>query len=330
MNKLIKKQVHLPDNIKDLTKFVLIGREKLVAVRAAIRVVDKLGLATDVREQKREEASMLAGALLDAESRIGDLIKNNETGHGGSIDGKKGGSRKTLPKGITHKQSSAFQILSNNKDIVEQVKAEAEENDDLPTRTEVLRRVKEEEREKTISNIKTKIDNNKVFGKHDVVILDPPWEYGRKYDPKASRVASPYPEQNKEEIYNSCKDFFKNDCVLWLWTTHQFIWQAKELLEEWGFEYKAILTWNKEAMGMGSWLRMQCEFCLLGIKGKPAFKNTTERDIIIEKRREHSRKPKVFYDIVKKTCYGSIFEYYSREKKDGIITAGVEDGKMGR
>ena len=88
MNKLIKKQVHLPDNIKDLTKFVLIGREKLVAVRAAIRVVDKLGLATDVREQKREEASMLAGALLDAESRIGDLIKNNETGHGGSIDGK--------------------------------------------------------------------------------------------------------------------------------------------------------------------------------------------------------------------------------------------------
>ena len=327
MNKLVKKQNYLPDNIKDLTKFVLIGREKLVAVRAAIRVVDKLGLATDVREQKREEATWLAGALLDAEARMGELIKN--------IPNKKassGAGTRSLPNSITKKQSHHFQTLAENKDIIEQVKADAEAEDDLPTRTEVLRRVKEEERDKDLQNIKKKIDktNTKIVDKYDVVILDPPWLYGRIYNPKSSRVASPYPEQTDKEIYDTCKNFFKSDCVLWLWTTHQFIWQAKELLDSWGFDYKATLVWNKDTMGMGSWLRMQCEFCLLGIKGNPVFKNTTERDIIIEKRREHSRKPKAFYDLVKKTCYGSIFEYYSREKKEGIITRGIENDKMGR
>lgn len=122
MNKLVKKQNYLPDNIKDLTKFVLIGREKLVAVRAAIRVVDKLGLATDVREQKREEATWLAGALLDAEARIGELLPK-VVKHGGQSD-----RGVTLPEGISKKQSSAFQTLAENKDIIEQVKADAEES----------------------------------------------------------------------------------------------------------------------------------------------------------------------------------------------------------
>ena len=126
MNKLVKKQNYLPDNIKDLTKFVLIGREKLVAVRAAIRAVDKLGLATDVREQKREEATWLAGALLDAEARIGEILKV-QTVRGGSLN-YKSGAKKSLPEGITHKQSSAFQTLADNKDIIEQVKADAEES----------------------------------------------------------------------------------------------------------------------------------------------------------------------------------------------------------
>ena len=41
MNNLIKSQKMLPDNIKELTKFVLIGREKLISVRACIRAIIK-------------------------------------------------------------------------------------------------------------------------------------------------------------------------------------------------------------------------------------------------------------------------------------------------
>ena len=56
--------------------------------------------------------------------------------------------------GISKYQSSAFQTLAENPEIIEQVKAEAIENDDLPTRTEVLRKVKEKEKTSRIETEK--------------------------------------------------------------------------------------------------------------------------------------------------------------------------------
>lgn len=75
MSDLIMSMANLPNTIEDLSKFVLVGREKLTAVRAEIRAIDKLELAQEVREQKKNEAIMLGEALLDAEVKIGDLLK---------------------------------------------------------------------------------------------------------------------------------------------------------------------------------------------------------------------------------------------------------------
>lgn len=170
MGNIIPAQNNLPDNIEDLSKFVLVGREKLVSVKAEIRAIDKLNLATEVRDQKKEECSMLAEALLDAETRLGDLLKqipkatkgNQYTGkmvvdsgvHNQKIKNDSGvhsaennriSSRFEKPKhevieelGFNRKQANRFEILANNKDLVEQVKQEARENDDIPTRTRVL------------------------------------------------------------------------------------------------------------------------------------------------------------------------------------------------
>lgn len=85
-NAIVLKKENLPDNIEDLAKFILVGREKLVSVRAAIRAIDKLELAEEVREQKREEAQMLAEALIDAEVRIGDLLKTIPKAQGKRTD----------------------------------------------------------------------------------------------------------------------------------------------------------------------------------------------------------------------------------------------------
>lgn len=65
---------HLPSSVDDLAKFVLVGREKLVAVRAEIRAIEKVGLAQEVREQKLREAQDISEAVLDAEVRIGELM----------------------------------------------------------------------------------------------------------------------------------------------------------------------------------------------------------------------------------------------------------------
>ena len=73
-NKIINQQNNLPTTVEDLSKFVLIGREKLNAVRAEIRAIDKVEFATEVREQKLSEAQDIAEAVLDAEVRLGELI----------------------------------------------------------------------------------------------------------------------------------------------------------------------------------------------------------------------------------------------------------------
>ena len=149
----------LPDKIEDLAKFVLVGREKLTSVRAEIRAISKLELAEEVREQKREEAQMLAEALMDAEVKIGDLLKKipkNNTFKGNqykevnSQQCEKGSQSKqeVIRKlGFNKDQANRFETMASNKDIVEQVKAEARENEDIPTRTRVLQLVKEKTKE---------------------------------------------------------------------------------------------------------------------------------------------------------------------------------------
>ena len=62
-------------------------------------------------------------ALLDAEVRMGEILK--ETEHRGKGGSHPGGSSFPLPKGITKNQSAQFQALAKHTDIVEKVKAEA-------------------------------------------------------------------------------------------------------------------------------------------------------------------------------------------------------------
>ena len=71
---IVSRENKLPATIEDLSKFVLVGRGKLVAVRAEIRAIEKVGLAQEVRTQKLAEAQDIAEAVLDAEVRIGELM----------------------------------------------------------------------------------------------------------------------------------------------------------------------------------------------------------------------------------------------------------------
>lgn len=157
MSNLVVQQTNLPNTLEDLSNFVLVGREKLTAVRAEIRAINKLQLAEDVREQKKEEAQMLAEALLDAEVRIGDLLKQIPKAQGTRTDIKKPidtsvvkleTKKDTIERlGFNQKQAERFETLSSNKEIVEKVKEEARENEDIPTRSRVLQLVKEKSKE---------------------------------------------------------------------------------------------------------------------------------------------------------------------------------------
>lgn len=164
-------------------------------------------------------------------------------------------------------------------------------------------------------------------GKYNLIVMDPPWPYGIEYNRKLG-TGSPYSELTIEQIKNLQLPCFK-DCVLWLWTTQRFIFEAKNIMDYWNFEYKHILVWDKINPGQGKWLKSQVEFCLLGIKGNPKWDLFNERNIIREVRREHSRKPESFYAMAEKlTKTKNKIDMFSREKRDGWNNWGNETDKF--
>jgi len=153
-------------------------------------------------------------------------------------------------------------------------------------------------------------------GLFHVISIDPPWPYGTEYDPIGRRAANPYPEMSLEQIA-ALSIPAADDCVLWLWTTHKFMRDAYALLDGWGFRDVAILTWAKDRIGLGSWLRSQSEFCVMAVKGSPVVTLTNQSTVLHGPLREHSRKPDEFYELVESLCVGRKLDFFSREPREG-------------
>jgi N6-adenosine-specific RNA methylase IME4/DNA-binding XRE family transcriptional regulator len=245
---------------------------------------------------------------------------------------KKIDTREELAKiaGVSHDTIHKVETIENKATPEIKAKLQTQEYSINQAYKEIKKEEKIQQRTELIEKQKKEIAENKLpelSGLYDIISIDPPWNYGREYDPENSRVANPYPEMTIEEI-KSLKLPFTENSIIFLWTTHKFLPDAFDILKNWGFEYKATLVWNKEKIGMGAWFRMQCEFCLFAIKGKPFWNNTTERDIIIESRREHSRKPDTFFEMVNKICVGRKLEYFAREKREGWDVFGNDLNKF--
>lgn len=162
---------------------------------------------------------------------------------------------------------------------------------------------------------------------YSCIVIDPPWGYGTEYDPNGRRAANPYPEMTLEQIKN-IKLPATNDCVLWLWTTHKFMRHSFDIIDTWGFRDVSILTWKKDRIGLGSWLRSQSEFCIMCVKGSPVVNLSNQSTVIEGKLREHSRKPDEFYSMVDALCVGTKLDYFSREQRNGWDTFGNDESKF--
>lgn len=148
-------------------------------------------------------------------------------------------------------------------------------------------------------------------GPFQVVVADPPWQYD-------TGSSLPYPTMPIEEIKAMpVRELADENATLWLWTTNTHLPVAFDVLAAWGFEYKTILTWVKDRMGTGEWLRGQTEHCLLGARGKPVFLHGSDGTALEAARREHSRKPEEFYALVERVCPGSRVELFARQQREG-------------
>jgi N6-adenosine-specific RNA methylase IME4 len=112
------------------------------------------------------------------------------------------------------------------------------------------------------------------------------------------------------------------DALLWLWSTNAYLGDAWSVARAWGFQQKTVLTWVKDRIGLGNWLRGQTEHCLLAVRGKPVVTLTNQSTLIQGAVREHSRKPEEFYALVESLCPGSKVELFARTRRKGWISHG--------
>lgn len=145
------------------------------------------------------------------------------------------------------------------------------------------------------------------MGPYSIVYADPPWAFKAwTGDHLPSRAADAHystmtmDDIKKIPVASWCAD----DATLFMWVVWPTLPDALEVMRAWGFEYKTCaFTWMKADpyrlfaleedvyMGMGYWTRANSEVCLLGTRGKPKRVDAGVRQGIIEKKREHSRKP---------------------------------------
>jgi N6-adenosine-specific RNA methylase IME4 len=161
------------------------------------------------------------------------------------------------------------------------------------------------------------------LGPYRVIVADPPWPYEKRQEDPSHRGVLPYTSMSIEQICaeaDKVASIAHDDCVLWLWATNHHMREAFEVLDAWDFQQKTILTWVKDKMGMGDWLRGQTEHCLMAVRGNPIVELTNQTTVLSGKVREHSRKPDEFYAFVERLCpaprYASLFSRSKRERWD--------------
>jgi N6-adenosine-specific RNA methylase IME4/ParB-like chromosome segregation protein Spo0J len=159
-------------------------------------------------------------------------------------------------------------------------------------------------------------------GPFQVIVADPPWRYD-------SGGSLPYPTMDIEEIKAMpVGEIADDNAILWLWTTNAHLRVAFDVVAAWGFEYRTLLTWVKDRMGTGEWLRGQTEHCMLAIRGKPVFLHGNHTTVLQAARREHSRKPEEFYVLVEAISPGGKLDLFARQARKGWHVFGNEIGKF--
>ena len=88
------------------------------------------------------------------------------------------------------------------------------------------------------------------------------------------------------------------------------------------------MTWAKDRVGTGRWLRGQTEQCLLLSRGQPVVTLGSQSTLLQGPVREHSRKPEEFYGLVESLCPGRKLELFARQQRPGWEAWGAETDKF--
>lgn len=171
-------------------------------------------------------------------------------------------------------------------------------------------------------------------GKFSVIVIDPPWPMQKiERDLEPNQVAFEYPTMTEAQLHDfsvSVLSMAADDCHMFMWTTHKFLPMALRLIEHYGFRYVLTMVWHKNGGFQPFKLpQYNCEFALYARRGSPEFCDTKAFNCCFTApRREHSRKPDEFYDLIRRVTDGVRIDVFSRERRDGFEQFGNECEKF--
>ncbi len=171
-------------------------------------------------------------------------------------------------------------------------------------------------------------------GTFRAIVADPPW----KYDNQGTRAATSkhYATLTVDELCALEVDIEDQEPVpvvdlaadgahLYLWVTNGFLRQAFEVVDAWGFTYRTCLTWVKRQWGIGNYFRPKTEHIYFCTRGRlPIPEGKREANVIEARRTGHSVKPDAFYDMVERVSPGPRLEMFSRRRRLGWTSWGLE------
>lgn len=161
--------------------------------------------------------------------------------------------------------------------------------------------------------------------KFSTILADPPWQFQNrtgKMAPEHKRL-SRYPTLTLPEIKElPVCEIAKSTAHLYLWVPNALIAEGLDVMKSWGFTYKSNLIWYKvrkdggpDRRGVGFYFRNVTEMILFGVRGKNARTlqpGRSQENMIISRKREHSRKPDEQYDLIEACSSGPFIELFAR------------------
>lgn len=165
---------------------------------------------------------------------------------------------------------------------------------------------------------------SKLAGPFSAILADPPWKFQNrtgKVAPEHRRLLR-YPTMDLEEIMAlPVGPLAAANSHLYLWAPNALLPEGLRVMEAWGFKYKTHLVWYKvrkdggpDGRGVGFYFRNVTELLLFGTRGRlrTLQPGRTQVNVITTRKREHSRKPDEFYDLIESCSPGPYLELFAR------------------
>jgi N6-adenosine-specific RNA methylase IME4 len=167
------------------------------------------------------------------------------------------------------------------------------------------------------------------------ILADPPWRF-------VNRTGKMAPEHRRLSRYGTMAldaicalpvaDIAASTAHLYLWVPNALLPDGLAVMRAWGFDYKSNLVWHKirrdggsDGRGVGFYFRNVTELLLFGVRGKNARTLAAGRrqvNFIAARKREHSRKPDTFYDLIEACSPDPRLELFARGSRRGWASWG--------